>query len=663
MMFNPWRFPNEDVLLKNFFNALAVAVLNSVAQSEGTKSKKPLLASEKEPLDSNKVVIGKFLKKFKGVAAYIGLDDAVESIGDALSEVDIEELKDSIQNLLVEHKKKIVVFVDDIDRLDSEEIHAILRLVKLTGELSYTTYVLAFDDEMVAAAIGKRFGAGNAYSGINFLEKIIQVPLRLPNAPKSALNSFCNNQLQEAIDSSGIVLSEKEVSRFVQGFNRGIQVRLNTPRLAIRYVNAITFSLPLVYGEVNTADLLLIEAIRVFFPRHYDWIKNQPELFVQSYKFGNEIAQGKVDRFKKEFDETNKDLTSNEQDAIRSLLSDMFPYVAKVYNTWEFQMDKEKDWYNDKRICSQSYFDRYFSYSVLQGDLSDVVFDKMLEDVKTTELQKSKEVIESILKTTDLRSFIMKLQNKASKLEWDSAVRLIEPISRLGSYFPLEDGIIGRYNSPMPQIAEFILRALLRQENEEQRKSFLIELMKVAEPLQFAFIIYKQNFAQEPNSRVLSNDNEYKDVFRALIARSVEEANEEAVFEKYDFGWELLRIWGLQVDPESCKEYITNTITNAPSKAMAFLTTQSPTFVSSVKPDTPFKGDFSQGHYNMIKSISNIDTIYKNVIATFGEELISNEILLTEDRQAVEQTEENILKQFVYWYRKDKGLIEIAEEV
>ena len=65
----------------------------------------------------------------------------------------------------------------------------------------------------------------------------------------------------------------------------------------------------------------------------------------------------------------------------------------------------------------------------------------------------------------------------------------------------------------------------------------------------------------------------------------------------------------------------------------------------------------------MIKSISNIDTIYKNVIATFGEELISNEILLTEDRQAVEQTEENILKQFVYWYRKDKGLIEIAEEV
>src|SRR5690606_33695923 len=113
--------------------------------------------------------------------------DAVEGAGDILGDVDIETLKERIGAILKENKSKVVIFIDDIDRLDKVEIHSIFRLVKLTADFLNTTYILSFDEEMVSAAIGERFGAGNQKSGQNFLEKIIQVPLKIPVAQPEAL--------------------------------------------------------------------------------------------------------------------------------------------------------------------------------------------------------------------------------------------------------------------------------------------------------------------------------------------------------------------------------------------------------------------------------------------------------------------------------------------
>ena len=84
----------------------------------------------------------------------------------------IDDLRGRVSAILRESGRRVVVIMDDIDRLDRTEIQAIFRLVKLTGDFENTAYVLAFDERMVAGAVGEKYatGSGNAYeAGLDFL--------------------------------------------------------------------------------------------------------------------------------------------------------------------------------------------------------------------------------------------------------------------------------------------------------------------------------------------------------------------------------------------------------------------------------------------------------------------------------------------------------------
>ena len=99
--------------------------------------------------------------------------DAAKGVGEAMSNVGLDALRRRIEGMLDETNKRLVILIDDIDRLDRDETHAIFKLVKLSASFRHTSYVLAFDDSVVSAALGERYGAGGAPAGRAFLEKII----------------------------------------------------------------------------------------------------------------------------------------------------------------------------------------------------------------------------------------------------------------------------------------------------------------------------------------------------------------------------------------------------------------------------------------------------------------------------------------------------------
>ena len=182
MQFNPWRYQTEEILLVGFFNALANTL-------------KAKLALDRE----------------KAAKEFADLFKLIPKVGDVLSafskkygDLSLEELKRRIEDILVENKR-LVVLMDDIDRLSLEEVQASFRLIKLSGSLKYITYVLAFDDKMVAAALKQRY-ISDEETGHGFLEKIVQVPLRLPKTPKEVLLGFCRERIKESTESLGITL-------------------------------------------------------------------------------------------------------------------------------------------------------------------------------------------------------------------------------------------------------------------------------------------------------------------------------------------------------------------------------------------------------------------------------------------------------------------------
>ena len=59
-------------------------------------------------------------------------------------------------------------------------MHLLFRVIKACADFPNVSYILAFDEAMVAEAIGERYGGEGEAAGLKFLEKIVQVPLKLP---------------------------------------------------------------------------------------------------------------------------------------------------------------------------------------------------------------------------------------------------------------------------------------------------------------------------------------------------------------------------------------------------------------------------------------------------------------------------------------------------
>ncbi|RZJ48939.1 MAG: hypothetical protein EOO44_19240, partial [Flavobacterium sp.] len=222
--FNPWRFTDETTLLRSFFDTLANELIESVGEKKNIMKKNNIFIKgwkkveagfyeKKGNLKTNRETIGDIFKEYGKIIP--GMGDVTDTIGSFLSNNDIEKLKARIEKLLKENQKKVVIFIDDIDRLEKNEIHSIFRLVKLTGDFAYTTYVLSFDENMVASAIAERFGEGDQKAGLSFLEKIIQIPLKLPLAQKTALITYCFELVEHSLQSSEIILTSEEEKEFL----------------------------------------------------------------------------------------------------------------------------------------------------------------------------------------------------------------------------------------------------------------------------------------------------------------------------------------------------------------------------------------------------------------------------------------------------------------
>ena len=197
--FNPWRYGSEEQLLERFFFDIANAIDAAIVTS-GEK-------------------IRQFLDK---VVVPIGEASGSKAIGEGISKFltgpNLIQLRERIETALETAEKRVVIFVDDIDRLEKEEIHATFRLVKLTADFKNTAYVLAFDDGVVSAALQERYASRTGNAGRSFLEKIIQVPLHLPGVDSRTLKAFCFQGVDEALRIAEIELNDEQVQFFATSF-------------------------------------------------------------------------------------------------------------------------------------------------------------------------------------------------------------------------------------------------------------------------------------------------------------------------------------------------------------------------------------------------------------------------------------------------------------
>jgi GTPase SAR1 family protein len=88
--------------------------------------------------------------------------------------------------------RRMVIFVDDLDRCLPASALEMLEAIKLLFGERGCVFVVAFDEEIVNKAIAVEYGAGAEVSGREYLKKIFQVPFTLPRTSGSQLPDYMN---------------------------------------------------------------------------------------------------------------------------------------------------------------------------------------------------------------------------------------------------------------------------------------------------------------------------------------------------------------------------------------------------------------------------------------------------------------------------------------
>ncbi|HEX8348776.1 MAG TPA: P-loop NTPase fold protein, partial [Hymenobacter sp.] len=640
--FNPWRFSDEPSLLLAFFTTLAERL-------------KPL-SPDTRWYKTRKESIGEAVLKYASYATVLkatpvsGLADAWSGLGKALADVPLEKLKARIEEFLQTAQRKIVVIIDDIDRLEKTEIHAVFRLVRLTADFSFTSYILCFDDRIVASSIGERFADGSQQSGYEFLEKIIHVPLRLPQATKRDLRDYLFTSLAKAIQDVGVSVPAADLEKFRESFGKYFIARFTTPRLAKRYVNSLSFVLPMLQNEVNYHDLLLIEAIKLFYPAIYALIREHYGYFLGSFDVKHWSAQNEQQRHTVFFDQHLSVLSPDMLASIKELLAELFPKLAELWPN-RYLRPEYGELFNDKRIASAYYFDRYFSYTILKGEVSDVVYDAFFSAL-AADKPKAEELWEYLLEAGNLWDLRLRFYSKRNNFTSEQAVGLVAILAgyeaKITAKAQQPDDLFDRPFDTAGQIA-----SLLTFSVAAPHQSAVLEAVFAA-PVSFD-LLYQTTYELRRSNRrgELVGPELHTQASTGLLARALEEAGTSSLVATHPTAVQLLFIiWAEVRDRASLNEYLHQ---HLPDEAglLQLVRAFAPLIYSSSQP-VPYLCDFGQPEFLFMRSLLDPEPLaqllspaYQNVLPDFPSagymEPASDDLLL---------------RQFAYWCQHPPGSAE-----
>lgn len=666
--FNPWRFSDETQLLLNFFGELAKIIGQNLLNRKQRAVKG--LSSYVAPLVPS--------IKLGPVSADIG--KSFEALL-KMAKPEVDEQRERIEQLIVESGKRVVVIIDDIDRLEKLQIQAVFRLVKLTADFNQTSYLLSFDDEMVARAIGEVFsssaddadGRRTLLAGQNFLEKIIQVPLRLPLARPDDLFQFCWDRLGEAFTETETTFDATEQARLVSALRSAILPRLTTPRLAIRFANAVQFGLPLLRGEVNTVDQVLVEAMHIFFPELHHFVATHESDFVESLRNQKFLKRGedRDENHKKLIDKGLDPYRGNGYLAGRSLLCALFPDINRMYKgmaewSWvEGVRMPEAELVQRKAIASALYFPRYFAYSVIRGDVSDVEFDEFLRDSSTIQLSTA----ESLASRLGISSFMQKVQYQAQDFTSEQAGSLWGVIAGLSPKF---NGVaygpsIGLAISHERQAARLMFTMLSRVDGVDNRYQLIQSLVSSTGTFYFAkefqYQLRDRRRFEIPNGYVegesiprpdkLFTQQEWQTLMdevlpQLFLSRALAEAGSVPLYKSHPFyAFNLLFIdWPKSERRLDVGTYIHNFLSQSPEDIHDLMTICSSTITMDGK---QFLANVTAQKVAVVTSLLG-SYPYDEARRALGDESVTS---YPGDEQDYEQpTPENRLRQFIYLYEQ-----------
>ncbi|SMP36410.1 KAP family P-loop NTPase fold protein [Shimia sagamensis] len=371
--FTPWLVGNRNELLAQLFAQLEPVILEQTSEAEKLDTKK-LLSSYAEA-SSGLAVLADLAEiggaPFAGMVAKF-LRKSGEKAQEQ-SQTSLNDLNQRLRGKLKHLKRPIVVFVDDLDRLEPSEVVEVLRLVKAVADFPNVAYILAYDLDVLAESVQR---ALNISDGKSHLEKVVQASFSVPRAMSFDLRNWLQSEVSKLVLQSS--LTTESSSRLELAYRQWSDEYIETPRDVVRVVNSLKLNFVPVKGKVDPADMIFLQIIRTKNSALFNWIERYVSALSAVGDWGY-IAPGVHESFGRDLLNII-DRTGEEEQRFVRALGDHLPGVgifSLVKSRKEFKVfDRIGE--NDlqallphKRLASPNHFSYYFSFSSPSGGLDD----------------------------------------------------------------------------------------------------------------------------------------------------------------------------------------------------------------------------------------------------------------------------------------------------
>ena len=169
--FNPRQSKNISSIQEDFFKALTEAVPNE----------------------------SKIRKKISNYLENIGIQDIhpVAKIFTGLLKESKEDATSEVNDALDNLGKRLIIFIDDFDRLTDTEIIEVLKLIDNNAAFRHTVFITAYDETAVSNAL-KKYESGN---GIAYIDKFFTLRFHLPLRSDGSIVNAMYRLLKDKVDS------------------------------------------------------------------------------------------------------------------------------------------------------------------------------------------------------------------------------------------------------------------------------------------------------------------------------------------------------------------------------------------------------------------------------------------------------------------------------
>lgn len=178
--FNTWQYSQFN-MSQNLYLAFFASLLNAVSSEDnlaglGVRVKKFMASALK-----NTISVGMKMSR-----------DEVDALTDSLLETynkdiaEISEFHDYFADFIEKELKKkgkarLVIFVDDLDRLEPNVAVGLLEVIKLFADVKQCVFVMAIDYDVVVQGVRQKYSNDIPLSKCrSFFDKIIQLSFRMP---------------------------------------------------------------------------------------------------------------------------------------------------------------------------------------------------------------------------------------------------------------------------------------------------------------------------------------------------------------------------------------------------------------------------------------------------------------------------------------------------